>query len=49
MKGSFRKRGNTWSFTIDVGIDPMTGKRKENKKVKVDLELKKKLKMLLQQ
>ncbi len=38
MKGSFRKRGNAWSFTIDIGIDPTTGKRQQ--KVKVDLEQK---------
>jgi integrase len=30
MKGYFRKRSNgKWSFTIDVGIDPKTGKRKQ--------------------
>ncbi|KYG28132.1 tyrosine-type recombinase/integrase [Alkalihalobacillus trypoxylicola] len=29
MKGYFRKRGNSWSFTIDVGRDPETGKRKQ--------------------
>ncbi|MEC0266696.1 site-specific integrase [Paenibacillus anseongense] len=39
MKGSFRKRGckcedkckcnATWSFSIDVGADPVTGKRKQ--------------------
>ena len=27
MKGYFRKRGKTWSFTIDIGRDPKTGKR----------------------
>jgi hypothetical protein len=27
MKGYFRKRGTKWSFTIDVGRDPETGKR----------------------
>jgi integrase len=27
MKGYFRKRGNTWSYTIDVGIKPDTGDR----------------------
>ncbi|MDA2636946.1 site-specific integrase [Bacillus cereus] len=32
MKGSFRKRGNTWSFTIDIGIDPATGKRQQKSK-----------------
>lgn len=25
----FRKRGSTWSFTIDVGQDPTTGKRRQ--------------------
>lgn len=29
MKGYFRKRGDKWSFTIDVGRDPVTGKRKQ--------------------
>ncbi|MED0736727.1 tyrosine-type recombinase/integrase [Aneurinibacillus thermoaerophilus] len=29
MKGYFRKRGTKWSFTIDVGRDPETGKRKQ--------------------
>lgn len=29
MKGYFRKRGDKWSFTIDVGKDPVTGKRKQ--------------------
>lgn len=32
MKGYFHKRGDKWSFTIDVGIDPMTGKRKQKSK-----------------
>ncbi len=32
MKGYFRKRGDTWSFTIDVGQDPVTGKRKQKTK-----------------
>ncbi|MEN1989866.1 site-specific integrase [Paenibacillus hubeiensis] len=32
MKGSFYKRGNTWSYMIDVGIDPLTGKRKQKSK-----------------
>ncbi|ARK28737.1 site-specific integrase [Halalkalibacter krulwichiae] len=27
MKGYFRKRGDKWSFTVDVGKDPSTGKR----------------------
>lgn len=46
MKGSFRKRGNTWSFTIDIGIDPATGKRQQ--KSKSGFRTKKKPKMLLQ-
>jgi hypothetical protein len=29
MKGYFRKRGAKWSFTIDVGRDLETGKRKQ--------------------
>ncbi|PGA19357.1 site-specific integrase [Bacillus thuringiensis] len=29
MKGYFRKRGEKWSFTIDIGRDPLTGKRKQ--------------------
>lgn len=29
MKGYFRKRGNKWSFTVDIGRDPATGKRKQ--------------------
>lgn len=29
MKGYFRKRGKTWSFTIDIGTDPKTGRRKQ--------------------
>lgn len=29
MKGYVRKRGNKWSFTVDVGRDPRTGKRKQ--------------------
>jgi hypothetical protein len=29
MKGYIRKRGNTWSYTVDVGKDPRTGKRKQ--------------------
>lgn len=32
MKGYFRKRGNTWSYTVDVGKDPATGKRKQKSK-----------------
>ena len=29
MKGYFRKRNGKWSFTIDVGKDPATGRRKQ--------------------
>ncbi|MGD6898653.1 tyrosine-type recombinase/integrase [Bacillus infantis] len=29
MKGYIRKRGDNWSFTVDVGKDPRTGKRKQ--------------------
>lgn len=32
MKGYVRKRGNTWSFTIDVGKNVITGKRKQKTK-----------------
>jgi integrase len=28
-KGYFRKRGEKWSFTVDIGRDPVTGKRKQ--------------------
>jgi integrase len=28
----FRKRGVTWSYTIDTGVDPQTGKRKQRTK-----------------
>lgn len=29
MKGYFRKRNGKWSYTVDVGIDPKTGRRKQ--------------------
>lgn len=32
MKGSFYKRGNTWSYMLDIGTDPITGKRKQKSK-----------------
>lgn len=32
MQGYFRKRANKWSYTIDVGLDPVTGKRKQKTK-----------------
>ena len=28
MKGSVKKRGKTYQYVVDVGIDPFTGKRK---------------------
>ncbi|MFC5775117.1 site-specific integrase [Ectobacillus antri] len=32
MKGYIRKRGKTWSYTIDIGRDEATGKRKQKTK-----------------
>ncbi len=32
MRGYYRKRGDKWSFTIDIGKDPVTGKRKQRTK-----------------
>lgn len=32
MKGYVRKRGKTYSFTVDIGRDPVTGKRKQKTK-----------------
>ena len=32
MRGYFRKRGDAWSYTIDTGIDPTTGNRKQRTK-----------------
>lgn len=32
MKGYIRKRGNTYSYTVDIGRDPVTGKRKQKTK-----------------
>lgn len=32
MKGYVRKRGNKWSYTVDIGKDPETGKRKQKTK-----------------
>ncbi|MCZ8518857.1 site-specific integrase [Paenibacillus caseinilyticus] len=29
MKGYFRKRGEKWSFSVDLGPDPATGKRRQ--------------------
>ncbi|MFT8319294.1 MAG: site-specific integrase [Bacillus sp. (in: firmicutes)] len=32
MKGYVRKRGDKWSYTVDIGKDPITGKRKQKTK-----------------
>jgi integrase len=32
MKGYIRKRGKKYSYTVDIGIDPQTGKRKQKTK-----------------
>jgi integrase len=32
MKGYVRKRGNKWSYTVDIGRDPITGRRKQKTK-----------------
>ncbi|UAT29483.1 site-specific integrase [Bacillus badius] len=32
MKGYIRKRGSSYSFTVDIGRDPITGKRKQKTK-----------------
>jgi integrase len=32
MKGYIRKRGKTYSYTVDIGRDPITGKRKQKTK-----------------
>ena len=32
MQGYFRKRGDKWSFTLDRGMEPATGKRKQKTK-----------------
>lgn len=32
MKGSVKKRGKTYQYVVDVGIDPFTGKRKQKTK-----------------
>ena len=29
MRGSVVKRGTTWSFVVDVGRDPGTGRRRQ--------------------
>ena len=32
MKGYFRKRGKSWSYTVDIGRDPITNERKQKTK-----------------
>lgn len=32
MKGSVTKRGSTWSYIVDIGKDPVTGKRQQKTK-----------------
>ena len=29
MKGHTRRRGKTWAFVVDIGLDPATGKRRQ--------------------
>lgn len=31
MKGSIKKRGSTYSFVVDIGKDPVTGKRRQKR------------------
>jgi integrase len=32
MRGSVYKRGSTWTWHVDIGVDPITGKRKQQTK-----------------
>ncbi|CAH2713132.1 hypothetical protein BACCIP111895_00265 [Neobacillus rhizosphaerae] len=32
MRGTIKKDGSSWFILFDVGIDPITGKRKQKKK-----------------
>jgi hypothetical protein len=32
MRGSVYKRGSTWTWHVDVGVDPVTGRRKQQTK-----------------
>jgi integrase len=32
MRGHVHKRGSTWGYVVDVGLDPVTGKRKQRTK-----------------
>ncbi|MED4399846.1 site-specific integrase [Metabacillus fastidiosus] len=38
MRGYVRKRGNKWSYTVDIGRDPITNKRKQKTKSGFDTE-----------
>lgn len=32
MRGSVTKRGTSWSFVVDRGIDPATGRRRQQRR-----------------
>jgi Arm DNA-binding domain len=32
LRGSVYKRGSTWTWHVDVGVDPVTGKRRQQTK-----------------
>ena len=32
VRGSVRKIGASWTVTLDIGVDPATGKRRQRKK-----------------
>jgi hypothetical protein len=32
MRGSIKKRGSTYTYVIDIGPDPLTGKRRQRTK-----------------
>ena len=32
MRGSVYKRGSTWTWHVDVGVDPVTGRRRQQTK-----------------
>ena len=32
MRGSIKKRGNTYTYVVDIGPDPLTGKRRQRTK-----------------
>ena len=33
MRGSIKKRGSTYTYVVDIGPDPATGKRRQRTKV----------------